>query len=221
MATLLSRARVEYRFKGANDDEPQPNTIEDLKTIPKPRTTPVNLIFIMHQYAPKISELHFPAPRDFFDLIMRNSLSSASRARAFLWLMWWYLESNFSLEDSQRNPFGEGQFGEGEEGTGILPLKVPHLDSLTEEQALLENIDPEMERTFGEQKRKERLAILANEPSPATSAPKRGRKEKHSANGHNWPMSDDEGSEAGRNKTGESRLQSKYFHLPIMACTIP
>ncbi|EME39207.1 hypothetical protein DOTSEDRAFT_75066 [Dothistroma septosporum NZE10] len=194
---LQDAPRLKSILKGATEDEPQPSTMEDIKAASIPRTNPVNLIFVMSQYAPKISEVHFPPPRDFFDLVMRPSLSSASRAKAFLWLIWWYLESDFSVEDSQRNPFGAGQPGDGEEGPDAQPLKVPTLESLTEEQAELENVDTEEEKHFGEVKRKERISILASEPSPAMTALKRARKEKGLTTGHGAHPSDDEGSELG------------------------
>ncbi|KAK6429742.1 hypothetical protein LTR95_014110, partial [Oleoguttula sp. CCFEE 5521] len=199
---LQDAPRLKSILKGATEDEPQPSTLDDVKLASKPRTNPVNLIFILAQFAPKISETHFVAPRDFYDLVMRPTLSSTSRARAFLWLIWWYLESDFSLADTQRNPFGAGQYGEGEEGTGVLPLKVPTLESLTEEQAALENIDTDDEQLFGEVKRKERIAILASEPSPAMTALKRARKEKGLGLGY---KSEDEGSESGWWKNGDTK----------------
>lgn len=202
---LQDAPRLKSILKGATEDEPQPSTMDEVKSTRIPRTNPVNLIFVMSQYAPKISEVHFQPPRDFFDLVMRGSLSSASRARAFLWLVWWYLESDFGDEDSQRNPFGAGQYGEGEEGTGVLPLKVPTLESLTEEQAALENVDTDDEQNFGEVKRKERIAILASEPSPAMTALKRARKEKGLDRTGGAHASDDDTSEAGwyKNHNGE------------------
>nr|OQO20012.1 hypothetical protein B0A51_13424 [Rachicladosporium sp. CCFEE 5018] len=199
---LQDAPRLKSILKGATEDEPQPSTLDDVKLASKPRTNPVNLIFILAQFAPKISETHFVAPRDFYDLVMRPTLSSTSRARAFLWLIWWYLESDFSLADTQRNPFGAGQYGEGEEGTGVLPLKVPTLESLTEEQAALENIDTDDEQLFGEVKRKERIAILASEPSPAMTALTRARKEKGLGQGY---KSEDEGSESGWWKNGDTK----------------
>ena len=117
----------------------------------------MNLIFVLSQYAPKISETHFNAPRDFFDLVMRGTLSSRSRAKSFLWLIWWYLESDFSAEHALNNPFGPGQHGTE---TGGLPLKVPSFEHLTEEQANAENVDTEAEKTYGEMKRQERIRIL-------------------------------------------------------------
>lgn len=198
---LQDAPRLKSILKGATEDDPQPSTLDEVKLASKPRTNPVNLIFVLSQFAPKISETHFTPPRDFYDLVMRVSLSSTSRARAFLWLIWWYLESDFNLADSQRNPFGAGQYSEGEEGTGVLPLKVPNLESLTEEQAALENVDTEEEEHFGEVKRKERIAILASEPSPAMTALKRARKEK-GLGGNSGYRSEDEGSEPGWWKTG-------------------
>ncbi|KAK4986368.1 hypothetical protein LTR50_005346 [Elasticomyces elasticus] len=176
---LQDAPRLKSILKGATEDTEQPGTIEEIRAASIPRTNPVNLIFVLSQYAPKISELHFSPPRDFFDLVMRGSLSSRSRATAFLWLCWWYLESDFSVEDSQRNPFGpgiEGPDSEGKEGEKWLPFKVPAFESLTEEQAALENVDTEEEVTFGEEKKKERTAILASEPSPAMTALKRAKK---------------------------------------------
>ncbi|KAK1810154.1 hypothetical protein LTR12_015483 [Friedmanniomyces endolithicus] len=195
---LQDAPRLKSILKGATEDDPQPSTIEEVRARQRPRTNPVNLVFVMSQYAPKISETHFNPPRDFFDLVMRGSLSSASRARAFLWLIWWYLESDFGYEDSQANPFGKGQLDESDEGTDLLPLKVPSLESLTEEQAALENVDTEEEERFGEVKRKERIAILASEPSPAMTALKRARKEKGLFSARDGGRgSDDESVEAG------------------------
>jgi Ino eighty subunit 1 len=169
---LQDAPRLKSILKGATEDTPQPGTIEDIRQATIPRTNPVNLIFVLSQYAPKISELHFNHPRDFFDLVMRPSLSSKSRATAFLWLMWWYLESDFSDQSALDNPFGAGCEPEG----GGVPIKVPPLESLTEEQAALENVDSKEEKEYGEQKRKERIAIVASEPSPAMTALKRARK---------------------------------------------
>ncbi|KAK0922356.1 hypothetical protein LTR91_026487 [Friedmanniomyces endolithicus] len=195
---LQDAPRLKSILKGATEDDPQPSTMEEVRARPRPRTNPVNLVFVMSQYAPKISETHFNPPRDFFDLVMRGSLSSASRARAFLWLIWWYLESDFGYADSQSNPFGKGQLDDSDEGTDLLPLKVPSLESLTEEQAALENVDTEEEERFGEVKRKERIAILASEPSPAMTALKRARKEKGLFSARDGGRgSDDESVEAG------------------------
>lgn len=154
---LQDAPRLKSILKGASEDSDQPNTIEKIKAATIPRTNPVNLIFVLSQYAPKVSETHFYPPRDFFDLVMRSTMSSKSRAKAFLWLVWWYLESDFSKEAAENNPFGRGQHGDFTDG---LPLKVPRFDHLTEEQANAENIDTEPEKAYGEMKRLERKRIL-------------------------------------------------------------
>ena len=154
---LQDAPRLKSILKGACEDLDQPTTIERIQALPVPRTNPVNLIFVLSQYAPKVSETHFVQPRDFFDLVIRATLSSRSRAQAFLWLIWWYLESDFSKHDAENNPFGPGQLGEG---PGTMPLKVPAFDHLTEEQASAENVDTEEEKAYGEMKRLERKRIL-------------------------------------------------------------
>ncbi|EER25310.1 hypothetical protein CPC735_019140 [Coccidioides posadasii C735 delta SOWgp] len=154
---LQDAPRLKSILKGASEDVEQPGTIEKIKNHAIPRTNPVNLIFVLSHYAPRISELHFPPPGDFFDLVMRPTLSSKSRARAFLWLMWYYLESDFSEKAALENPFGPGTVGEGSEG---LPLKVPEMQELTEEEAEAENVDPPEEIQYGENKQRERKRIL-------------------------------------------------------------
>ncbi|KAL1965669.1 hypothetical protein VTN77DRAFT_5346 [Rasamsonia byssochlamydoides] len=170
---LQDAPRLKSILKGASEDVDQPNTIEKIMEMPVPRTNPVHLIFLLAQYAPKISEMHFFPPRDFFDLVMRHTLSSRSRARAFLWLMWWYLESDFTREAALNNPFGPGLDGEG---TGGLPIKVPAFESLTEEQANEENVDTPEEIRYGEEKRLERKRIL-EEDEPLPRVTKRSKKD--------------------------------------------
>ena len=159
---LQDAPRLKSILKGASEDNSdEPRTIETIRAHPIPRTNPVNLIFVLSQHAPKTSELHFSSPVDFFDLVTRGSISSKSRSRAFLWLMWWYLQSNFTKEDALNNPFGPGTYkGENTEG---IPMHVPELEDLTEEQCNEENIDPPDELAFGEEKQRERKRILEEE----------------------------------------------------------
>ncbi|EKG14865.1 hypothetical protein MPH_07905 [Macrophomina phaseolina MS6] len=190
---LQDAPRLKSILKGATEDTQQPSTIEEIKNTPVPRTNPVNLIFVLAQYAPKISELHFFPPRDFFDLVMRSALSSESRAKAFLWLMWWYLESDFTEHDALNNPFGPGQPGTAGDATGGMPIKTPPFKHLTEEEAALENVDTEEEKQFGEEKRKERIAILATDMAPVVTGPKRGIK-KGFTNNPVFSVASDDGS---------------------------
>ena len=190
--------RMKSILKGACEDEPQPNSIEGLWAKSRPRTTPINLIFVLSYYAPRVGELHLPPSRDFFDIFTRTSLSSASRANAFLWLMWWYMESDFTEQDAKRNPFGLGDWAESS-ATTPARATIPALETLTDEQSTKENVDTEAEIQLGEAKGKERQVVMASEPSPAMVALKRARKEKSLASerGAQGLTSDGEMSELG------------------------
>ncbi|CUS13227.1 unnamed protein product [Tuber aestivum] len=174
---LQDAPRLKSILKGACEDRKEPMTLDQLTTLPVPRTNPINLVFLLSTYAPKISELHFPESRDFYDLVMRSTLSSKSRAKAFLWLMWWYLEGDFDTESAMKNPFGQGQ----EAKDGGVPCRVPQFEHLTEEQAARENVDADGEIEFGERMRRERKRINAellenNDNAPVPSTGKKGKK---------------------------------------------
>ncbi|KAH8803260.1 putative Ino eighty subunit 1 [Xylogone sp. PMI_703] len=175
---LQDAPRLKSILKGASEDRPEPNSLEKIKGVENPpRTNPVNLIFVLAQYAPKVTELHFPPPRDFYDLIMRTSLSSKSRARAFLWLMWFYLESDFTEEGAEENPFGAGV----DYGTHVRNQGVPRLETLTEEQQALENVDTPEEIEYGQSKMRERKRIIEADQAAFQAEhgpPKRGPKPK-------------------------------------------
>lgn len=105
---LQDAPRPKSILKVASEDANQLSSIDGINLLPVPHTNPTNLIFVLSQYPPKISDTHFQPPRDVFDLVMRPTLSSKSRARAFLWLIWICLQSEFSPEDAKKTPFGEG-----------------------------------------------------------------------------------------------------------------
>ncbi|KAH8144331.1 uncharacterized protein LAJ45_11693 [Morchella importuna] len=170
---LQDAPRLKSILKGACEDRKEPLTLEQLEGMEVPRTNPINLVFLLSTYAPKVSELHFPESRDFYDLIMRSTLSSKSRARAFLWLMWWYLEGDFTIKSAEDNPYGKGQ----EAKDGGIPCRVPQFEHLTEDQAALENVDATQEIEFGERMQKERKKLIEDiGNAPAPSAGKKGKK---------------------------------------------
>lgn len=72
---------------------------------------------------------HFDPPVNFLDLFLPVNLSSASRARAFLWLIYHYLE-----DPKSPNPFDDDY-------SSANPGKVPRLARLSEEEAARENLD--------------------------------------------------------------------------------
>lgn len=144
-------------MKGGAEDREEPNSLDKLKKMDHPpRTNPVNLIFVMCSGAQKIAELHFPLHHEFHDLIMKTNYSSESRARAFLWLMWFYLESDFTEEGCDENPFGPGV----DYGLDVANQGVPELEPLTDEQRAAENADTPEETEFGREKQRTRAKIL-------------------------------------------------------------
>lgn len=119
--------------------------------------------------------MHFDVPRDFFDLVVKSNLSSRSRATAFLWLMWWYLESDFSSDDALRNPYGPGRKGRPDDPDDP-PIKCPQFEILTDEQEVAENVDTQEEIDFGQAKQEERRAILTADMAPVITGAKRSGK---------------------------------------------
>lgn len=177
---LQDAPRLKSILKGASEDRPEPNNIEKIKETDVPRTNPVNLIFVLATFSSKVTELHFPPGYGFNDLIMTSTISSETRATAFLWLMWHYLESDFTEEGTLENPFGEGV----DYGTGVSTQGVPVLGTISEEMSLqLENADTQSEIDYGYTKQKERERILRADAYTAANQdtsgpPKRGPKPK-------------------------------------------
>ncbi|KAI9884972.1 MAG: hypothetical protein M1823_003249 [Watsoniomyces obsoletus] len=169
---LQDAPRLKSILKGACEDQQELAKFENLKQLPKPRANPVSLIFMLAQYAPKLTEMHFTRNVDFFDLFTQMTLSSRSRANAFLWLMWWYLESDFTVQDSKRNPFGAGR---GPDVDGV-PQKLPAPRVLTALEAIGENLDTFEEVEFGNAKKEDRRKIIEQEIPVAPSTARRGRK---------------------------------------------
>jgi len=85
--------------------------------------------------------MHFENTLDFLDLFLPINVSSASRARAFLWLCYHYLESPDSSSDI-RNPFADLHVPH--------PHKIPPLVTLTAEEMEHENVDSKEELEWAE-----------------------------------------------------------------------
>lgn len=163
---LQDAPRLKSILKGACDDRPEPATLEELEDSKRiPKTNPINLCFLLSTFANKIQHKFFVAPYEFHDLIMNKSISSESRGKAFLWLMWAFLETDLSPEALERNPFGPGLLG------GHC---IPELTLLTTQQMELENIDTSEEFAFGATMTKERKIYIDAAAQLPNSAPTAG-----------------------------------------------
>ncbi|KAI1180947.1 hypothetical protein F4777DRAFT_527619 [Nemania sp. FL0916] len=154
---LQDAPRLKSILKGAAEDRPEPHDLGDFKTMKSPRSNPVNLIFLICSQAPQVAELHFPSGGEFHDLVMKTNYSSSSRAKAFLWLMWQYLESDFTEEGCDENPFGRGV----DYQLGLANQGIPKMVEMTQEEEALENIDSPEEVEFGHDKQSHRARIIA------------------------------------------------------------
>ena len=153
---LQDAPRLKSILKGGAEDREEPGTLEKVKETDVPRTNPVNLIFCMCAAATKVAELHFPDHQEFFDLIIKTKYSSSSRANAFLWLVWFYLESDFTEEGCDENPFGAGV----DYHVSVANQGIPKLIEMSHKEQSEENIDSWEEIQFGREKQKTRAKIL-------------------------------------------------------------
>lgn len=115
-----------------------------------PTTSVVNLVFILANHAAPLATVHFhtDGSLNFLDLFIPRPTSSRDRARAFLWHMYHYLESN-----TLPNPFDDAY-------AKSSPGKAPQIRTLTPEQAQIENIDTEEEKAWGRKMAEQRNFFL-------------------------------------------------------------
>ncbi|KAN0100788.1 hypothetical protein V8E55_000772 [Tylopilus felleus] len=102
-----------------------------------PPTSVVNLIFILANHAAPLAATHFDPPLNFLDIFLPINISSADRARAFLWLVYHYLEG-----PDRPNPFDDDYSRQN-------PAKVPWLRRLTDAELAKENVDTPDEIEWG------------------------------------------------------------------------
>lgn len=174
---LQDAPRLKSILKGGAEDRAEPNTLDKIKIADVPRTNPVNLIFVICNSAAKIAELHFPPGSEFHHLVMKTCYTSESRARAFLWIMWFYLESDFTEEGCEENPFGPGI----DYGVDVANQGVPVLQEMTEEEEAQENVDTQEEIEFGKQRQKMRAKIIEADQDLARRDKEKVGRGRHSA----------------------------------------
>ena len=80
-----------------------------------------------------LAQIHFETPIDILDLFGPINVSSSSRAQAFLWLCFHY------LDPSSPNPFAD-EFAQRNPG------KLPLLKVITQDEMDAENVDTENEK---------------------------------------------------------------------------
>lgn len=118
----------------------------------KPILNPIQLIFLFSSPNTTIDVTHF---KDYaflpHELLSDTRYTSDSRAKAWLWLMYHYIETNGTAEDAQKNPFGPSP------GELLVPTLVP----AEEGESYAENIDLPAEVEYSTKMWEERKRYLA------------------------------------------------------------
>ncbi|KAI0374326.1 hypothetical protein BV20DRAFT_961457 [Pilatotrama ljubarskyi] len=173
----LKAALLPFEFKTPPPSSPA-EILEKARAGQIPPTSVVNLIFVLSNsnHAMTVAQKHFDPPVEFLDLFLPINLSSASRARVFLWLMFHYLSG-----PDRPNPFDDDY-------SRANPGRVPRMRPLTREEQAEENVDPPEEVEWGkrmsatrskflrelvdemeqEKRRKKMNPPLAPPPAPST-----------------------------------------------------
>jgi Ino eighty subunit 1 len=92
--------------------------------------------------------IHFEPDVEFVDLFLPINISSAARARAFLWMIFHYHEG-----PNLANPFADDHARRN-------PGKVPWLLRLSREEQAQENVDPPEELEWGRKMAQARSRFL-------------------------------------------------------------
>ncbi|EIN13536.1 hypothetical protein PUNSTDRAFT_79135 [Punctularia strigosozonata HHB-11173 SS5] len=113
--------------------------LDKLKAGQRPPTSVVNLIFVLVGHAASLGQQHFEPGVDVVDLFLPINIPSSARARAFLWLVYRYLEGPDAM-----NPFDDDY-------SRSNPGKAPQMPRIPAEEAAKENVDPPEEIEWGRQ----------------------------------------------------------------------
>lgn len=154
---LQDAPRLKSILKGACEGKSEPDSINAMISNGEvPHCNAINLVSLLSSNSAFVNARFFYDRFEFCDLIMDGNLSSASRAQAFLWLAWSFLETNLEEEELLQNPFGSS-------------TQIPELVELLPHEAELENVDTEGEKEFAQQMRSVREEYIESvSHSPTT-----------------------------------------------------
>ncbi|KAK7064452.1 Ino eighty subunit 1 [Favolaschia claudopus] len=132
----LKAALLPSEFKSVPPSTPD-EILEKTRSGQRPPTSVVNLIFVMSNHAAPLASVHFDGNLNFLDIFLPKALSSQDRARAFLWLMYHYLEG-----PEGQNPYDDSY-------SRSNPGKAPLIRKLTKDEEEKENVDTQEEKQWG------------------------------------------------------------------------
>ncbi|KIK71225.1 hypothetical protein GYMLUDRAFT_79342 [Collybiopsis luxurians FD-317 M1] len=161
----LKAALLPSEFKSIPPSTPE-EVLERRRAGHCPPTSIVNLIFVLSNHAAPLSTLHFDGTLNFLDLFLPKPLASPDRGRAFLWIIYHYLES-----DAPPNPFDIPHSRQ-------VPGKAPFIRPLTHAEMMRENVDTPEEIEWGKKMSAQRniflqklVTVIENEKKTKPAAP--------------------------------------------------
>ncbi|KAJ3809662.1 hypothetical protein F5876DRAFT_77539 [Lentinula aff. lateritia] len=143
----LKAALLPSEFKSLPPSSPE-EVLEKRKAGQYPPTSIVNLIFVLSNHAAPLANIHFDGTVNFLDLFLPKALASSDRAKAFLWVIYHYLES-----EQSPNPFDAPN-------TRPIPGKAPYMRPLTRAEMRRENVDTPEELEWGRKMSAQRNSFL-------------------------------------------------------------
>ncbi|KAJ3737016.1 hypothetical protein DFJ43DRAFT_1048909 [Lentinula guzmanii] len=143
----LKAALLPSEFKTLPPSTPE-EVLERRKAGQCPPTSIVNLIFVLSNHAVPLANVHFDGTVNFLDLFLPKALASSDRAKAFLWIIYHYLES-----DEPPNPFDAPN-------SHLTPGKAPYMRPLTRMEMSRENVDTSEELEWGKRMSAQRNSFL-------------------------------------------------------------
>ncbi|KAG6842491.1 hypothetical protein C0991_000017 [Blastosporella zonata] len=147
-----------------------------------------------------IGHTHFADNLDFVELFTRENVSSLSRARAFLWLCYHYLESPMEEndddydDDSPTNPFADSRRG-----------NLPTFTFLSDTEIIQENVDPDEEKALAEKLVAQRLEIVKTQGAKELAKQNKGSSATKDAEVDFVAKSPDDASLKGKRPPGKAQ----------------
>ncbi|KAI0778026.1 hypothetical protein BD413DRAFT_466831 [Trametes elegans] len=224
----LKAALLPFEFKNPPPSSPA-EIIEKARAGQIPPTSVVNLIFVLSNsnHAMTVAQKHFDPPVEFLDLFLPINLSSASRARVFLWIMFHYLQG-----PDRPNPFDDDY-------SRANPGRVPRMRPLTRDEQAQENVDPLDEIEWGkrmsalrskflrelvdemeQEKRRKKNPPLPPPPAPSTSYSALEMAALRQVRAQRYAASEGPGSR-GSSHSHETRTHGHTSHEPSSSRPIP
>lgn len=208
---LQDTPRIKSILKAVTEVDPPLRSLDHVLQYPpakKPNVTPTQLVFFMSNTFKPIRFQHDPSDRAvehpavtaflgegnrFMEFFMNSRIHPANRAKRFLWLMYTYIETSFTDEELQLNPFHPGI---------INPIEL-----LSDSQIDDFDKDTDYEIQYSEKMYNTRLKCIAEEEH--NTQPKRGNKAKRVADDYADDSFDMPSPDLHRDETDVGHLVKK------------